>query len=283
MALTLNTNISSLVARNNLTSATLMIQKSMERLSTGYRINHAGDDVAGLNISEGLRTQIRGSNMALRNAQDGASMLQVAEGAFSTITENLQRIRELTVQAASSTNSVVERTAIAGEVFQRITDITEIAKAAKFNSVRLLDGFTSRFTIQIGPNGTDFLGVSAAFQKVTALALGLTASKATVAAAGYFLSEGAARAFITTVDNALTTMFTRRSTIGSYQARLDSVTNNLQVRVENLSASESRIRDVDVAIETANLTRSQVLQQSAASILAQANQMPTIALSLIRG
>lgn len=286
MGLTVNTNIASLVAQRNLITASKSVLSSMERLSSGYRINHAGDDIAGLSISEILRTQIRGNEMALRNAQDGASLLQVAEGNFVDITENVQRIRELTVQAANGTYTSQERRAIAQEVNQRIQQITMIAKNAKFNSIKLLDGTNSDTMLQIGANSTvstNTLQISAALACATAGAngLSLTGVAITAAAGGVFENGSTARTFLTTIDAALTQAFTRRSVIGAYQSRLDSVISNLQVTIQNITASESRIRDVDVAAETSKLTKAQVIQQAAVSVLSQANQLPALALSLI--
>lgn len=285
MGLVVNTNIAAMIAQRNLAQNTRNVTQSLERLSTGYRINHAKDDVAGMQISEILRTQIRGLHMATRNAEDGASMLQVAEGAFDTITENIQRIRELTVQAANDTYGSAERTAIAQEVVQRINDINRIANSSRFNGVHLLDGTETSFVLQVGANGVenvDTISLSAALQTATGSALGLTVGSVTAqGATGIYTTGTNCRAFLTTIDNALSLMFTRRSTIGALQSRLDSVISNLEITSENLSASESRIRDLDIADETTRLTKNQVLQQASASILAQANQIPLLALNLL--
>lgn len=283
MGLVVNTNVAAMIANRNLGKNTQSVLNSMEKLSTGLRINHAKDDVAGLQISEILRTQIRGLDMALRNTQDGASMLQVAEGAFETITENIQRIRELVVQGANDTYASAERTAIAKEIVQRMEDITQIANTSKFNGVQLLDGSQSSFIIQIGANGTanDTLQLSPALLTATGSALGLTVASITVAAGGIFESGGNARTYLATIDAALSTMFDRRSSIGALQNRMDSIVSNIEITKENLSASESRIRDLDIAAETTKLTRNQVLQQASVSILAQANQLPALALNLM--
>lgn len=283
MALVVNTNIAAMTATRGLNSNTKNVLNSMEKLSTGLRINHAKDDVAGLQISEILRTQIRGLSMALRNTQDGASLLQVAEGSYETITENIQRIRELTVQGANDTYATNERTAIAKEISQRMLDITQIANTSRFNGVQLLDGTQSSFIIQIGCNGStnDTFQVSAALQVATAESLGLTIASITVAAGGVFESGGSARAYLATIDAALNTMFERRSTIGAFQNRMDSIISNIEITKENISASESRIRDLDIAGETAKLTKNQILQQASVSILAQAMQAPQLALKLL--
>lgn len=284
MGLVVNTNMAAMIAQRNLTMNSTKVTQSMEKLATGYRINHAKDDVAGLQISELLRTQVRGINMAMRNAEDGASMLQVAEGAFATITENIQRIRELTVQGANDTYGTSEKNAIAKEIWERVQDINRIAQVTSFNSVQLLDGSVSTFVLQIGPNATanDTLSLSAALRTATASAIGVSVAQASLTAnGGIFESNGNAQAFLTELDAALQTMFDRRSTIGALQGRLDSVINNLMIMSENITASESRIRDLDIAKETTNLMKSQVLQQAAASVLAQANQIPMIALNLL--
>lgn len=283
MGLVVNTNVAAMIANRNLAANTQKVLTSMERLSTGLRINHAKDDVAGLQISEILRTQVRGLDMAERNTQDGASMLQVAEGAFESITENIQRIRELTVQAANDTYGSAERTAIAKEVFQRMADITQIAQTSKFNGVQLLDGTNTSFIIQIGANGTsaDQLQLSSALQTATAEALGLSTGSITATGTGVFANGTNCRTYLATIDAALSSMFDRRSTIGALQNRMDSIITNIGITKENITASESRIRDLDIASETTKLTRNQVLQQASASILAQASQLPSLALNLL--
>lgn len=290
MGLIINTNVASMIAKRNLRLNTRSVADSMEKLSTGYKINHAKDDVAGMQISEILRTQIRGYNKAIQNAQDGASMLQVGEGAFESITENIQRIRELTVQAANDTYGSNERRAIAREVSQRLDDIDRVANSTQFNGVSLLNGSQSSFILQIGPNAVanvDTLQLSQALQTATASALDqqfadrslITADTGTANAR--FGSGGFARAYLAEIDTALNEMFNRRSEIGALQNRLDSVITSLEVASENLSASDSRIRDLDIAEETSRLTRNQVLQQASASVLAQANQIPALALNLL--
>jgi flagellin len=284
MGLVVNTNIAALTAQRSLKQNSAAVNKSLERLSTGYRINKAADDIAGLNISEILRTQIRGNEVAMRNAQDGVSLLQIAEGSFQTITENVQRVRELTVQAANGTYSTTERTAIAREVLQRMEDIDRIAITSKFNNTQLLDGTTTSCILQIGANGNaiDTLEIAPALGTVTSGAIGLSGTvHATVAAGGAYETASAARQYLATLDSALDTLFEKRTYVGAYEQRLDSVINSLQIATENITASESRIRDLDIADETTKLTRNQVLQQASTSILAQAQQIPVLALSLI--
>ena len=288
MGLVVNTNVAAMIAQRNLGQNTRNVTQSLERLASGLRINSAKDDAAGLHISEVLRTQIRGNEKALQNAQDGNSMLQVAEGSFTSITENIQRIRELTVQAANDTYGSNERRAIAQEVLQRFEDIDRIALSTKFNGVTLLNGSNADgFVLQIGANNVanvDTLQLSSAFVTANTTAIGLSnhrTTSITAAAGGIFESGDNCRTFLTQIDGALTEMLSRRSTLGAFQNRLDAIISSLEITNENLSASESRIRDLDIAKETSTLTRNQVLQQAATSVLAQANQIPALALNLI--
>lgn len=287
MGLRINTNIASLTAERNLNSSISKLNDSFEKLSTGFRINKAADDAAGLSISERLRTQTRGTEMAIRNAQDGISLLQVTEGSYSTITENLQRIRELTVQAANDTYGSTERKAICLEVNQRLEDIDRIALTAKFNNVELLSGNSTKAMLQIGANSsaaTNALSIGSILKRATITALSLSnASSITVAANGSFSSGDACRTYLGKLDKALQNVFNKRANIGAYQSRLDSAINSLQISLENLTASDSRIRDVDVASETSKMAKYQVLQQAGISILSQANQTSSLALSLLRG
>ncbi len=279
MALVVNTNTASINAQRALASNTEALQKNLERLASGFRINKASDDAAGLQISENLRTQIRGINQAVSNAQDGVNLLSVAEGSLSVINDNLQRIRELTVQAANDTNGTNQRTAIKQEIDARLADINRIAASTEFNGIRLLSSSTpASLRIQVGANAVqslDTVDISGALGDATATTLGVIAS------AGAVISNSSALAFLATVDTALSAVSSRRSTIGSFQNRFLSTISNLQVTSENFSSSESRIRNVDVARESADLSRNQILQQASASILAQANQAPGLALKLI--
>jgi flagellin len=286
MALIVNTNVPAMAAQRNLTQNSAHVNKSLERLASGYRISRAADDAAGLNISENLRTQIRGLYMALNNAQDGINLLEVAEGGLSVMTENLQRIRELTVQAANDTNATAERTAIAREVNQRLLDITRIANTLSFNQIELLTGASSQATLQIGANAdysTNALQVGTVLQRAVATALGfdMTSITAGAGSGGAYETGTNSRAFLNTIDTSIQNLFQRRSLIGAYQNRLQSTVQSLSIQRENLAASESRIRDLDVAEETSNLTKYQILQQAAVSVLAQATQAPQLALSLL--
>jgi flagellin len=265
-----------------------MLQKSMEKLSSGYRINRAGDDAAGLQLSESLRAQIRGSQKALDNTQDGINVLNIADGAFQTIENNLQRIRELAVQAANDTYNTTQRGSIGTEIAQLLTDVDRIAKSSEFNGVKLLDGTLTSFLLHVGPNdnatGNDEIDVAAALTDMT-LTTGLTFTNYTAGAPPTYTlaSNTDALTTLTEVDAAIASVNASRGNLGAFVNRLEGTANNLSIQVENLSSSESRIRNVDVASESAKLTQAQILQQAANTILAQANQAPQLALQLLKG
>jgi flagellin len=281
MVLQVNTNVSAINAQRNLSLNTRALSVSLERLASGFRINRSADDAAGLQISESLRTDIRGSQRALDNAQDGINVLNIVDGAQNVIQENLQRIRELTVQAASDTQATAQRTAINQEINARRNDIDRIANTTKFNGVNLLGtSAVANFRIQYGPNSdatNDVIDLVSALGNTTTGTSGLNISTANIT------SNSTAQTYLGEVDSALDTLNSRRALLGAFSNRLDSAISSLSINVENLSAAESRIRNVDVAQESARLTRNQILQQAATSILAQANQSPSLALSLIRG
>ena len=278
MPLVINTNVSSLNAQRSLGRSTSALNKSLEKLSSGFRINRSSDDAAGLQISESLRAQIRGSKKALDNTQDGVNVLNIADGAMQTIQDNLQRIRELAVQGASDTYATAQRTAINQEINALRSDIDRIANSTEFNGVSLLDGTLSSYFIQVGANNSatnDRISVSAALANTTTAASGLNLGAAAIT------DNATAQTYIGSVDTALETLNTRRASLGSMVNRLDSASQNLQIAIENFSSSESRVRNVDVASESAEMIRNQILQQASASILSQANQSSSLALSLI--
>ncbi|HBH17472.1 MAG TPA: flagellin [Cyanobacteria bacterium UBA9579] len=278
--MTVNNNIASLIAQRNLSQNTNSLTRSIEKLSSGYRINRASDDAAGLSISEGLRGQIRGNSRAIGNVQDGINMLQIAEGGLSVINENLQRIRELCIQAANDTNGSSERSAILSEVNARIADITRIAKTASFNNISLLDGTTASTLLQIGANSaasTNTIDIATVLSDAQSSTIGVT-----IAITGGTWTSTLIRSYLGVVDAAITTISSRRSSLGAFQNRLESTLENLTVMNENLQASESRIRDLDIAKESANMVKNQILQQASATVLSQANQIPQLALSLLR-
>ena len=287
MSIVINTNVAALNGQRNLADTTMKLSKSLEKLSSGYRINRASDDAAGLAISEKLRAQVRGLNQASNNAQDGNNMLGVAEGSLGVVQENLQRMRELVVQAANGTNSNTEKAAIDKELTQLKSNIDQVSNSTSFNGINLLTGSNKTLKLQIGANTSstnDALNVGSAFAttKYSTLVGGGSGygNAATVTTSG--ASIGSLQSFIGNIDRALGAVSTRRAVIGAFQNRLESITSNLAVKVENISASESRIRNVDVAKESSNMTRLQILQQASVSVLSQANQAPQLALSLLR-
>jgi flagellin len=282
MPITINTNVAALNAQRNVEANTSGLNKSLERLASGFRINRAGDDAAGLQISETLRSQIRGSKQALSNAQDGINVLNIVDGAQGVIQDNLQRVRELTVQAANDTLATSQRTAIATEITQRLSDVDRIANSTTFNGVNLLSSSTpTNYFIQLGANNSatnDRIDLVTGLGNTTTGASGLNV---TFTASTDIANNSAAQAFLGTLDTALSSLNTKRATLGALSNRLESSLSNLSVSIENLSSAESRIRNVDVATESASLTKNQILQQASTSILSQANQSPSLALSLI--
>lgn len=259
MGVRINTNIEAVNAQRNLGVTALAFGKSVEKLSSGLRINRAADDSAGLAISEKLRAQVRGLNQAQRNAQDGISMVQTAEGALNEVHSMLQRIRELAVQYANGTNDADSLASIAAEVTELQSAISDIAANTKFNGVSLLTGGAS-VTFQVGADAGQTLTVT--FGDVDTSAAVVTD--------------------IATVDVEIAAISTIRGTFGASQNRFEHTVLSLSVAAENLMASESRIRDVDVAAEMVNLTKAQILQQAGTAILAQANSAPQSILSLLR-
>lgn len=273
----INTNMSSLISQKNLNSSRNALGTAMERLSSGMRINSAKDDAAGQAIANRMTSQIKGMDQAQRNANDGISMIQTTEGALNQINNNLQRVRELAVQAASDTNDDADRESIQTEITQRVQEIDRVAKSASFNGIKLLDGTNSSLQIQIGAN-TDAED-SISIDLTDATTVGLTVDALT---AGAVTDAGKAYDTIDAVDNALKTVDTARSNLGATLNRFDSVISNLQNSQTNLSAARSRIEDADYAKEVASMTRAQILQQAGTSVLAQANQIPQGVLSLLR-
>ena len=283
MSITVNTNVTSLVGQKNLTKTNTSLSKTLEHLSTGYKINHAADDAAGLAISEGFNAQVKGTKTAYTNTQHGINYIQTADGDLGVIQETLQRVRELSVQAANGIYSTGERNMIADEVKARLEEITRIAQNSTFSGMHLLDGSVTDVTLQVGANSgvTNRLTISDALVRMTATALNAQFSNENVDI--NFATGAAASGFIAFVDEALTTISAKRGQLGAYQNRLETTLDSLSVREENLSASLSTIRDADVAQETSNLTKLQILQQASSAVLTQANSLPQIALSLLQG
>lgn len=264
MGLRINQNIDAVNSYRNLSVTQGQMSKSLEKLSSGFRINRAADDAAGLAISEGLRSQVGGLKVGVRNAQDGVSVAQTAEGALTEVHSMLQRINDLAVQYANGTQSTDSQTAIESEVSALGAEISRIKDNTKFNGVALFSGNLQSF--QVGYAQADKIDISA-----TALADFTTAIGTLTAAGG---SDA--------VQTAITAVSAQRAELGAVQNRFEHTINNVNVAIENLSASESRIRDTDMAQEMMNFTRSQILSQAGTSMLAQANQAPQGVLSLLR-
>ena len=278
----INNNISALNAHRNLSITDNVLSKSLEKLSSGLRINRAADDAAGLAISEKMRGQIRGLQQAVRNAQDGISLLQTAEGALNETHAILQRMRELAVQASSDTNTDADRTELNREVEQLTREIERIAQNTEFNSKKLLNGdmTTTSARIHIGANAGQYLSVTIASMGARALNLGTGSGDSLTVTISVATRTGASTA-IGTIDAALNIVSTERSKIGALQNRLEHTIKNLSVAAENLQAAESRIRDVDMAAEMAAFTRSQILLQAGTAMMAQANAKPQSVLQLL--
>ena len=270
----INQNIMAFNAFRNLNATNEALGKNLEKLSSGFRINRASDDAAGLVISQGLRAQVSGLKVATRNAQDGISVTQTAEGALNEVHSMLNRMRDLAVQAAN-TGSTDPNAAAAdqAEIDALSSEITRVSQQTKFGTTTLLDGgFVKEF--QVGAN---------AGEKIT-ISLGTSLNASALGVSGLGVASGAsASAAITAIDTAITTISTTRASLGAYQNRFDSVINNLQVATENLTASESRIRDTDMASEMVDFTKHQILMQAGTAMLGQANQVPQSVLRLING
>ena len=274
MGLRINQNVEAMNAYRHLSETNNKMSKSLEKLSSGFRINRAADDAAGLSISEKLRSQVGGFKVAMGNAQDGISMLQTAEGALNETTSLLQRVRDLAVQAANGTQDTESRAAADAEVSSALSEIDRIANATKYGSTSLLSSSTS-FSFQVG-------NTNAASDKITVAVSAMTATGLSVNGLSISTATAAASA-LASIDFAISTVSAQRSTFGAVQNRLEHTVANLGVAVENLSASESRIRDTDMAAEMVSFTKAQILSQAGTAMLAQANQAPQSVLSLLRG
>jgi len=272
MGLRVNTNVASLTAQRNLGSVTGRLQGNYARLSSGLRIASAADDAAGMGISERMRSQIRSLDSAGRNAQDGISLVQTAEGALNEASNILGRMRELAIQGANGTLGTDDLDTIQTEMDSLTEELDRISTATTFNGIQLLDGSVATADIQVGVNSGDTISI--ALQDSSTTTLGVDAIDVTAA--------GGAAAALADIDGAIDTVNTARGDMGASQNRLTSAYASIANARENLSAAESRIRDVDVARETADLTRNSIMQQAAVSILSQANVQPQLALSLLQ-
>jgi flagellin len=275
MGIRINTNVASINTQRHLFNSTIKFNKSMEKLSSGLRINRAADDAAGLAISEGLKSDIRALEQAARNASDGISLVQTAEGALDEVSNILLRMRELTEQALNGTVTNTERTYLDNEYQALIEEIDRIAQSVDFNGIKLLDGSaTASVAIQVGIDTQTWDSIAVDITTARdATSLGLT---------GAIDSEAGATASMAAVLAAVDTVSSARSGFGAVQNRLETSIRNIHNQKENLSAANSRIRDVDVAHETSSLTSYQILQQAGVSMLAQANMVPGLAMSLLQ-
>jgi len=278
--LSINTNVHSLFAQRSLSSSQGTLGTSLERLSTGLRINSAKDDAAGLFISQKQTSDIRGIDQSIRNAGDGISLAQTAEGALGQVSNNVQRLREIAVQASNGT--VEDRTGLQKEADQLTQEISRIIQTTTFNGTSLFDvNGTSSLTFQVGQDGTASNQVSLTLSGMTGGLISAFASSLTATGTVNVSSAASASAALVSLETDIDDISKQRATFGALQNRFESVISNLQNYSENLSASRSRIMDTDFASETASLTKAQILQQASTSILAQANQLPQSALSLL--
>lgn len=281
-ALGINTNVGSITAQNNITGNSKGLQKSIQRLSSGLRLNSAADDAAGMAVATGLRAQVGGFNQASRNANDAISILQTAEGAYNTVSDNLMRMRELAVQSASDGITDKERAYIKTEFQDIQDDIDRISNVTEYNGTNLLDGTAGAagnglMTFQVGTRDSTNDRITITLKDIDTGASSLNVAKTTTSVS----SLGGAQSAITEIDNAIDFLSTERTQIGSKLNKLDNAVTNLGTTVQNLSQATSQIRDVDVASESASFASHQVMQQAGVAMLAQANQMPNLALRLI--
>jgi flagellin len=284
---TINTNIIALNAQRNLAGSQSSLASSMQRLSSGMRVNSAKDDAAGMAIAERMTAQIRGMNVAARNANDGISLAQTAEGALGKVSDSLQRMRELAVQAANATNSDSDKDSLDKEFGELAKEIQRVLGGTTFNGLAVLGGDAGTQTFQVGANTGSNDSINITTTNMTTNA-DITAVAGTDNAGGSrAVIDNTADAstiqdVIDNIDTALDTINSERATLGASQSRFDAVVSNLQISIENQSAARSRIIDTDFAVETSNLSRAQILQQAGNAMVAQANQLPDQVLQLLR-
>ena len=279
MAQVINTNLLSLNAQRNTSTSQSSLAVSMQRLSSGLRVNSAKDDAAGLAIADRMNAQVRGMNVAVRNANDGISLSQTAEGALSKVSDSLQRMRELAVQARNATNTTSDLDSIGKEYSQLGAEISRVLGGTTFNGKAILGANAGTQTFQIGANTTTNDSVDVVTTDMTGDS---TITAVTSGAIDNTSDAAGLKTVIDNIDAAITTVSTQRSTLGASQNRFDAIVSNLQISVENQSAARSRIMDADFASETANLSRAQILQQAGNAMIAQANQQPQQVLALLR-
>ncbi|MEW5847934.1 MAG: flagellin [Myxococcota bacterium] len=275
MVMSIQTNVSSLNAQRNLSQTQMRLDSSLSKLSSGYRITKAGDDAAGLGVSSNLVAQVRSLNQAARNAGDGISVIQTAEGALNETGNILTRLRELAMQSASDGITDTERAYIQSEGTALINELDRIAQVTEFNGTKLLDGGAATLDFQVGIRDSANDRISVTTADATSATLGVDTASIDLS------TKAGAQAALTSVDSAINDVSDIRATFGAVGNRLQSVVATIQNASENLSAANSRIRDVDVAEETSQMSRAQVLMQAGVSVLAQANQMPQVALKLL--
>ncbi|OWP20669.1 flagellin [Microbacterium sp. AISO3] len=275
------TNVGALNAYRNLSSTQNDVSKSLEKLSSGLRINRAADDAAGLAISEGLKSQVNGLNVASRNAQDGISVIQTAEGALTEVHSILQRMRDLAVQGGNGSNNDNSRAAITKEAGELSLELRRIAESTNFNGIDLLKG--GELTFQVGAGGTENDAITIDLADVATAVGTLASADGTAVGAGFVITDNAAaRGTVDTIDTAINAISTARSSLGASQNRFESAINSLNVSAENLSAANSRIRDTDMAAEMVKYTAANILSQAGTAMLAQANQANQGVLQLLR-
>ncbi|MFK4731510.1 flagellin [Agromyces mediolanus] len=271
MGMQINTNVAAFNAHRNLTNTQNELSKSLEKLSSGLRINRAADDAAGLAISEGLRSQISGTKVAARNAQDGISVIQTAEGALTEVHNILHRMRDLAVQGATDSNNTESRAAIQKEADALSRELYRVSEGVNFNGIDLLKGGSLNFQVGAGDTANDTIAINLA--NVGTDVGTLASADGTAAGAGFVVTDNAtANTTLTAIDTAITAISTARADLGAQQNRFESTIRTLNVSAENLSAAESRIRDTDMAAEMVSYTRASILSQAGTAMLAQANQ-----------
>lgn len=291
MAVIVNTNVASLIAQNNLANNTSALSRAMQQLSSGLRINNASDDAAGLSISESMKTQINGNSKALSNIQDGKNLLAVAEGGENTVISHLQRIRELCVQAANETYKGSDKQNMLVEIQQRLADINNVSDSTTFNGVKLLDATGKSLSLQTGANSdstVNTIDIGPALTDVhisvlggPAVGLGPDGIMLPTGVTGDTWTTTQVRAYMDKLDAAITSLGSSKALLGAYGNRLDATSSNLTVMNQNLEQTKSRIMDTDIAVASSDMVKYQILQQTSASILSQANQLPSLALKLL--
>ncbi|MDE1948343.1 MAG: flagellin FliC [Burkholderiales bacterium] len=280
MTLSINTNLISMGAQFNLNKSQNSLATSMQRLSSGLRINSAADDAAGLAIASRMQTQVNGMNVATQNANNAISLAQTAEGALGSVTDSLQRMRQLAVQARDGTNTSTDRASLDNEYQALAAEIQRVLGGTTFNGQAILGSGATTVNFQIGANTTsnDSISISMTNMTVDSTITAVTGSTASLATT----SDSAIASVINNIDSALATINTQRSDMGAYENRFNAVISNLNTSVQNQSAAQSRIMDANFAAETANLSRAQVLQQAGNAMVAQANQLPQMVLKLLQ-